>query len=264
MKKLFPLILIIGFISCNNTTTTPDGNPDAPKSISYSIVNTYPHDTSSFTEGLLIYKGELYESAGDPDYAGKSKLIKVDLKTGRSLQSINLDKKYFAEGIAIVNDTVYQLTYKEKVGFMYSLNDFKKIGEFKFAADQGWGMTTDGKSIIATDGSSRLYYYEPGTFRLLKTQDVTEGGNLSYNLNEPEYINGYIYANQWEAPYVLKINPATGEIVAKADLTSMWERIKTMDPKADVPNGIAYDSATKKIYITGKWWPELYEIQLGE
>jgi len=266
MKKLLCSILFFVFIACNNNEPKPGNNPEAPKSISYSIVNTYPHDTSSFTEGLLIYKGELYESAGDPDYVGKSKLMKVDLKTGRSLQSINLDKKYFGEGIAILNDTIYQWTYREKVGFIYSLKEFRKLGEFKFntKSGEGWGLTTDGKQIIGTDGTSQLYYYEPSTFRLLKTQDITEGGNLSYNLNEPEYINGYIYANQWQAPYVLKINPVNGAIVAKADLTSMWERIKAIDPKADVPNGIAYDSSTKKIYITGKWWPELYEIQFGE
>ena len=203
----------------------------------------------------------MYESTGE---YGTSRLIKVDVKTGKALQSIDLDKKYFGEGIAIINDTIYQLTYREDVGFMYSLKDFKKLGEFKFAAKEGWGMTSDGKNIIASDGTSRLYYYEPGTFKLIKTQDVTEGGDLSYNVNELEYINGFIYANQYQAPYVLKINPANGAIVAKADLTSMWNRIKVTDPKADVPNGIAYDSAAKKIYITGKWWPELYEIQFGE
>jgi glutamine cyclotransferase len=262
MKKIFYTILLFHLFACNNNGGKgSDITPAGPKSLSFSIINTYPHDTSSFTEGLLIYKNEMYESTGEK---GKSKLMKVDLKTGKPLKSIDLDKKFFGEGIVIVNDTVYQLTYQEKVGFMYSLNDFKKLGEFKFAAEEGWGMTTDGRQIIATDGSSRLYYYEPGTFRLLKTQDVTEGGSLSYNLNELEYIDGFVYANQYQAPYILKINPATGEIVAKADLTSMWDRIKAIDPEADVPNGIAYDPSTKKIYITGKWWPELYEIQLSQ
>src|SRR5436190_5371329 len=264
MKKSLCIILLFVFIACKNNDPKPSvNNPDAPKSISYSIVNTYPHDTSSFTEGLLIYKGDMYESTGE---YGTSRLIKADVKTGKALQSIDLDKKYFGEGIAIVNDTVYQLTFKEKVCFMYSLKDFKKLGEFNFntKSGEGWGMTTDGKNIIVTDGSSQLYYYEPGTFHLIKTQDVTDGGNLAFNLNEIEYINGYIYANQWQAPYVLKINPANGAIVSNADLTSMWDRIKAIDPKADVPNGIAYDSAAKKIYITGKWWPELYEIQFGE
>jgi glutamine cyclotransferase len=125
-------------------------------------------------------------------------------------------------------------------------------------------LTTDGKQLIASDGSSTLSYYDPSTFKLIKTQDVTEGGSLSYNLNELEYIDGFIYANQYQAPYIFKIDPATGSIVAKADLTSMWDRIKILDPAADVPNGIAYDPATKKIYITGKLWPELYEVQFSQ
>jgi glutamine cyclotransferase len=261
MKKLFYLILFSSLIACNNGGKNPDTTPEGPKSMSYSIINTYPHDTSSFTEGLLIYKGDLYESTGEK---GKSKFMKVDLKTGKPLKSIDLDTNYFGEGIVIFNDTVYQLTYTEKVGFMYSLKDFKKLGEFKFAAEQGWGMTTDGKQIIASDGTSRLYYYEPGTFRLLKTQDVTEAGSLAFNLNELEYINGFIYANQWQGPYILKIDPATGQIVAKADFSNLCDTIKAKDPQADFFNGIAYDAVTKKIYITGKLWPELYEVQFGQ
>jgi len=228
--------------------------------MSDSIIATYPHDTSSYTQGLLFYKGELYEGTGLP---GKSKLMKVDLKTGKALQKIDLDPQYFGEGISIINDTVYQLTWQDKLVFVYSLKDFKKIKEFPLNTE-GWGLTTDGKQLIASDGSSSLYYYDPATFKLLKTQDVTEGGSLSYNLNELEYIDGFIYANQYQAPYIFKIDPATGQIVAKADLTSMWDRIRAIDPAADVPNGIAYDETTKKIYITGKLWPELYEIQFGQ
>jgi glutamine cyclotransferase len=147
---------------------------------------------------------------------------------------------------------------------MYSLKDFKKLGEFKFAADEGWGMTTDGKQIIATDGTSRLYYYAPSTFRLLKTQDITEAGSLAFNLNEIEYIDGYIYANQWQAPYIFKIDPNTGQIVAKADFSNLCDSEKVKDPHADFFNGIAYDAATKKIYVTGKLWSELYEIQFSQ
>jgi glutamine cyclotransferase len=265
MKKLFCIILLTALFSCNGTgEKEPDKNPEGPKTISYSVIKSYPHDTSSYTEGLLIYKNEMYESAGDPDYSGKSRLLKIDITSGKAKQQINLDKKYFGEGIVIINDTVYQLTYKEKIGFMYSLKDFKKIGEFKFAAKEGWGMTTDGKQIIASDGTSQLYYYEPGSFRLIKTQDVTEAGSLSFNLNELEYIDGYIYANQWQAPYILKIDPNTGQIVGKIDFSNLCDNMKAKDPQIDVFNGIAYDTASKKMYITGKYWPELYEIQLGQ
>jgi glutamine cyclotransferase len=146
---------------------------------------------------------------------------------------------------------------------VYSVKDFRKIKEFPLSTD-GWGLTNDGKNLIATDGSSTLYYYDPATFKLLKTQDVTENGSLSYNLNELEYINGFVYANQYQAPYVLKIDPASGSIVAKADLTPVWDRVKAIDPNADVPNGIAFDAATNKTYLTGKWWPELYEVQFAQ
>ena len=147
--------------------------------------------------------------------------------------------------------------------FVYTLKDFKKIKEFPLDTE-GWGITTNGQELIVSDGSSNLYYYNPSTFQLLRTQSITEGGSLSYNLNELEYIDGYIYANQWQAPYILKIDPGSGTIVGKIDLTNVWTRVKAKDPMADVPNGIAYDTATKKIYITGKKWPELYEIELSK
>jgi glutamine cyclotransferase len=265
------IVLISGLVlvaGCKNKDTNGPGvdgpRPEGPKILTWSIGTVYPHDTSFFTEGLLIYKGDMYESAGDPDYTGKSRLMKVDLKTGKVLESINLDKKYFGEGIVILNDTIYQLTYREKVGFMYSLKGFTKLKEFTFAAQEGWGMTTDGKEIIASDGTSNLYYYKPGTFDLLRTQAITEAGTLASDLNELEYIDGYIYANQWQKPYILKIDPSSGTIVAKADLTDIWKRVQSKDAAADVPNGIAYDPATKKIYVTGKKWPELYEIEFSK
>lgn len=250
--------------SCNgNDSNNGGGNatPEPTKSISYSVVATYPHDTSSFTEGLLFYKGELFESTG---LTGKSKLIKTDLKTGKPIKSIDIGDQYFGEGIVIINDTVYMLTYQDEVGFMYDVNNFKKLGEFKFASKEGWGMTTDGKRIITSDGTSNLYYYEPGSFKLLQQQTITEAGSLVPNINELEYIDGFIYANQWQYPYILKISPATGEVVGKIDLSAITETVKAKYPFAEYINGIAYDTSTRKIYITGKWWPELYEIQLGQ
>lgn len=261
MKKLLFIVALAGFTACKNKDKEADKpDPNAPKLMSYSIVATYPHDTSSYTQGLLIYKGEMYEGTGNYGY---SKLKKVDLKTGETQFEIALDKKYFGEGVTILNDTVYQLTWKEKTVFVYTLKDFKKVKEFNVDIE-GWGLTNDGKNVIVSTGSSDLHYYDPSTFKLLKTQTVTEAGSASFNLNELEYIDGYIYANQYQFPYIFKIDPATGQIVAKADLTDMWTRIKAIDHDADVPNGIAYDAATKKMYITGKWWPELYEVQFSQ
>jgi glutaminyl-peptide cyclotransferase len=239
---------------------TPSIAYPAPAVLTYSIQNTYPHDTGSFTQGLIVYKNKLYEGTGEN---GHSRLMEIDLKTGKAARQINLDEKYFGEGITILNDTVYQLTWQNKIVFAYTLKDFKKVKEFSINTE-GWGITNDGKNLIVSDGTSNLYFYEPSTFRHIRTQGVTDAGNLAYNINELEYIDGYVYANQWQLPYIYKIDPSNGQVVAKADLNEIWDRIKRKDPQADVPNGIAYDSATKKIYITGKLWPELYEIQFGQ
>lgn len=271
-KKLIALIfaailiaVAILFILKNkkHPDTPPDNPPpDAPKIISYSILTTYPHDTSSFTQGLIIYNGELYESTGG-ESNNANQVMRVDLKTGKVQKLASIDKKYFGEGITILHDTVYQLTWKNKIVFVYTLKDFKKIKEFPINTE-GWGMTTNGKELIVSDGSSNLYYYDPSSFQLLRTQEVTESGSLSHNLNELEYIDGFIYANQWQYPYILKIDPSSGKIIAKADLNEVWNMVKAKDPQADVPNGIAYDAATKKIYVTGKLWPDLYEIQFSQ
>lgn len=266
MKQFLSIVaLVIFFSACNNSDTNPGTDnspiaPDTPKSVGYSIVKTYPHDTSSFTQGLIFYKGDLYEGTGE---YGRSRLQKVDIANGKIQKQVPLDPKYFGEGITILRDTIYQLTWQEKVVFAYTTGDLKKVKEFKIDT-QGWGITTDGQDLIVSDGSSNLYYYNPATFQLLRTQSITEGGSLSYNLNELEYIDGFIYANQWQAPYILKIDPGSGTIIAKIDLTDVWNRVKAKDPLADVPNGIAYDTASRKIYITGKKWPELYEIQLSK
>jgi glutaminyl-peptide cyclotransferase len=259
---IFTIIISVVLFACNNANDTPAPPPNAPDVMNYSVQKIIPHDTSSFTEGLLIYKGSLYESAGD---YGKSKLMKIDLNSGKVEKQINLDKKYFGEGIVILRDTIYQLTYKEKTIFVYNM-DFKKINELTLTTDngQGWGMTTDGTYLIVDDGSSNLYYYEPSTFKLIKKISVTDSGALGYNLNELEYIDGYIYANQWQLPYILKIDPSNGHVVAKADLTDILNQIKGKDPNAEVLNGIAYDATTKKIYITGKKWPDIYEVQFSK
>ncbi|HVE62154.1 MAG TPA: glutaminyl-peptide cyclotransferase [Chitinophagaceae bacterium] len=247
-------------ISCTNTNTANENNGAQTNipSISYTVIASYPHDTSSFTQGLVFYNGKLLESTGN---YGKSKLLLTDIKTGKALKTLNLDSMYFGEGLVVLNDTVYQLTWKEKVVHVYT-KDLKKIKEFKIKTD-GWGITTDGTHLIVSDGTSNLYYYEPSTFRLLRTQGITENGSPAPNLNELEYINGFIYANQWQYNYILKIDPSSGEIIGKLDLRELGDRAKAKNPNEQWLNGIAYDSASKKIYVTGKYWPELYEISFS-
>lgn len=265
MKTGWLLLLVLIFILIATGCTsndTPSNNPQATAAaqvpvLTHTVVATYPHDTASYTQGLEFYKGQLYESTGNK---GFSKLRHVDLKTGKAVKEIALGQQYFGEGITVLNDTLYQLTWQERVVFVYDPKTLKKIKEFPLNTD-GWGITNDGKNLIVSDGSSNLYFYEPSTFRLLRTQGVTEAGSPAYNLNELEYINGFVYANQYEFNYIFKIDPASGQVVAKMDLSQLAERVKSKYPHVNYLNGIAYDSTTKKGYVTGKWWPELYEIQ---
>ncbi|HVG40444.1 MAG TPA: glutaminyl-peptide cyclotransferase [Chitinophagaceae bacterium] len=264
MKKIFHLALIcssMSLINCtnNNDQPTEENRPTSAPLINYTVAAVYPHDTSSFTQGLAFNNGQLFEGTGN---YGHSKLYQLDLKTGNHLQQLTLDPKFFGEGITILNDTIYQLTWKEKLVLVYSAKDFKKIKEFPLNTE-GWGITNDGKNLIVSDGSSNLYFYDPATFTLLRTQGVTENGAPSVNLNELEYINGFVYANQWQYNYIVKIDPNSGQISGKLDLTELANRVKAKDPNADFLNGIAYDAATKKVYITGKLWPDLYELQFA-
>lgn len=260
-KHFLALIFTFIIVACKNEDNNKSNEENQIPILSYSIINSYPHDSSYFTQGLTFSNGELYEGTGEKD--GKSKLLKVDLKTGNAILKITLGNQFFGEGIAILHDTIYQLTWQNNLVFVYSKKDFKKIKEFPIATE-GWGITTDGKNLIVSDGSGNLYFYEPSTFRLLHTVGILENGNSVFNLNELEFIDGFVYANQWQYPYILKIDPQLGIVVAKYDLTELWNRIRLKDPNADVPNGIAYDETTKKIYITGKRWPELYEVHLSQ
>ena len=275
-KILLPLIvvsLISSFtflvVSCKPkdpvTTIEPpiENQTPPPPVLGHTIIQVYPHDTSFYTQGLTFYKGELYEGTGDPGYVGRSRLMKIDLKTGNALKKISLSDKYFGEGITILRDTLYQLTWQQNVVFVYTLKDFQKINEYRIDTE-GWGITNDGQRLIVSTGSGVLYFYDPSTFRLLSKSSIMEGNNQTFNLNELEYIDGFVYANQYQYPYILKIDPQAARVVAKYDVTDMWKRVQAIDPTVDVPNGIAYDSTTKKIFVTGKYWPEMYEIQLGQ
>lgn len=263
MKKAFGFLLsllIFSFISCNNSDNNSDSNgsqSSVPISTP-SIISTLPHDTADFTEGLEFYDSTLLESTG---LKGTSRLVQYKPSTGEVIKELKLDNKYFGEGITVLNDTLYQLTYQEKVAFVYDVKTFKKIKEIPFEVGEGWGLTNDGKNIIASTGSSNLYYFEPGTLKLLKTVNVTENGSPVPNINELEYVDGYVYANQWEYNYIVKIDPSNGTVVAKLDLSGIVDTVKKEYPGANVLNGIAYNSATKKFYVTGKYWPRLFEIQ---
>ncbi|HZF66143.1 MAG TPA: glutaminyl-peptide cyclotransferase [Chitinophagaceae bacterium] len=252
---------IFTLISCNDAGSSGEDSNNAASvpMISYNISGSYPHDTASFTQGLEFYNGQLLESTGNK---GKSKLQQLNLQTTKPVRHIDLDNQHFGEGITVLRDTVYQLTWQEHVVHVYTAKDFKKVKEFKINTD-GWGLTNDGTNLIATDGSSNLYFYDPSTFKLLRVQSVTENGAPVVNLNELEFVNGFVYANQWQLNYILKIDPNSGQVISKLDLTDLVNRVKARYPQADVLNGIAFNKENQRFYVTGKYWPEIYEIQFA-
>jgi len=263
-------LLLLLFVSCSNNTgssgkeTETAITPAVTPIINYNAVNVYPHDTTSFTEGFLVHHGKVYESTGaDPELPQtKSLLGTVDLKTGKLDKKIELDKKlYFGEGIAFFKTKLYQLTYKTKIGFVYDAKTFKQLSTFTFPSKEGWGMTADSNHLIMSDGTDILTWLDPVTLQPVKTINVTGEKGPVQNVNELEYIKGFIYANVYNSNLIVKIDPATGKLTGKLDLTSLVNMEEKQFSGALQMNGIAYDAATDKIYITGKMWPHIYEIQ---
>jgi glutamine cyclotransferase len=252
--------------SCNNGTSPDipeDPVPLTPR-LNFRVMAFIPHDTSLFTEGLLIHNGKLLESTGSPDDlpSTRSMIGVSDLQTGRYEMKIELDRsRYFGEGIAALNDRLYQLTYKNKTAFVYNASTFRLVDSFTYENTEGWGLTTDGKDLIMSDGSARLSFMDPATGKPLRNLQVTESGVSVQYLNELEYIEGYIYANVWTTNYIVKIDPSDGKVIAKIDLNMLAYDAKTRYPKAEATNGIAYDSVSKNIYVTGKMWPVIYQIR---
>ena len=241
--------------------------PATPKQLTYSFVGTLPHDTTSFTEGLLIHEGKLYESTGSPEDMPSTRSVfgEVDKATGKIDVKAELDRRqYFGEGITFLNGKVYMLTYETKIGFIYDAETFKKVGEFRFPSKEGWGMTTDGTHLIMSDGTSSLTWLEPGTFRTVKTLEVTdERGPVKY-LNELEYIKGSIYANAYTTNTIVKIDPESGKVTGRLDLTKLAQQAEAKYHGSLEMNGIAYDPADDTIYFTGKMWPYIFKISVAD
>ncbi|MDI9320311.1 MAG: glutaminyl-peptide cyclotransferase [Phycisphaerales bacterium] len=263
---VFIFFLLI-LTACREGQQTKSGDINAKKcqpiaSINYQLVNTYSHDTNLFTEGFFIQDGQLYESTGSPDETIKSMIGITDLKTGKFQKKIELDNKiYFGEGVCALEGKLYQMTYKNQQGFVYDLKRFKQIATFAYSNAEGWGMTTDGKNLIMSDGTDVITYWNPTDLKPMKTLKVTGNGVPQNYLNELEFIKGYIYANIWMSNVIVKINPTSGIIVGQVDLSPLVYDAKTKSVNAEVLNGIAYDAATDKIYVTGKFWKNIYEVK---
>jgi glutaminyl-peptide cyclotransferase len=276
IRKLYRLtilgLLILGLCSCHIASITPQkdipeisGQANREEILSqntiplftYKIIKTYPHDVTSYTEGLQILDGYLYEGTGR---YGQSRLLKTELKTGKALQQHELGPRYFGEGITVFQNNIYQLTYKSNVGFIYDKDSFEAKKRFHYLT-QGWGITNDGTQLIMSDGSAALIFLNPETLEVKKYIIVSDDKSEVGFLNELEYANGEIYANVWQTDFIARISPETGKITGWIDLTGI-----NPDPeKLKYPyvlNGIAYDEKSGHLIIAGKCWPELYEIEL--
>jgi glutamine cyclotransferase len=224
---------------------------------SYRIVHTYPHDQQAYTQGLLFKDGHLYESTG---LNGRSSLRMVDLETGRVLQSAPLPAKYFAEGLADWGSTLIQLTWQSHVAFVYDQFSFRQLRTFNYDGE-GWGLTKDGRSLILSDGTATIRFFDPVNFHEVRRVVVRDHGAQVTDLNELEYIHGQIYANVWHTDRIARISPVTGQVLSWIDLTGLLPENQRSDPEA-VLNGIAYDAAHDRLFVTGKLWPTLFEIKI--
>lgn len=225
----------------------------------YEVVNTWPHDREAYTQGLLFSNGYLLESTG---LEGRSSLRSVELHTGKIIEQVIIPQPYFAEGLALLNGKLYQLTWQHGVGFIYDANTFNKLGDFKYSGE-GWGLTTDGQKLILSDGTNRLRFFDPENFKLAKSVAVLDRGKPVTNINELEYVQGEIYANIWHDERIARIEPNTGRVIGWIDLTGLRERSGVTDEEG-VLNGIAYDEPSGRLFVTGKLWPKLFEIRIKE
>ncbi|MES2134398.1 MAG: glutaminyl-peptide cyclotransferase [Bacteroidota bacterium] len=270
LKKIMVFSLAVILAACEQDKPKPvivePPVVEVPKipEIKFTVANQYPHDITSFTEGFYFNDGKLFESTGSPDNVPYAKSVfgSVDMKTGKIDVKAELDKTiYFGEGSVYLNGKIFQLTYKNQTGFIYDGKTYKNIGQFTYTNREGWGLTTDGKSLIMSDGTSYLTFIDPVSFTSTKTLDVAENDRVLEYLNELEYIKGFIYANVWMTNTIVKIDPNTGNVVGKMDLSSLSYESKTRNSTALEMNGIAYDSISGKVLVTGKLWPTMYEIK---
>ncbi len=224
----------------------------------YQVVNTWPHDPHSFTQGLVFHEGVLFESAGQ---YGESSLRKVELQTGRLLQKIDVPRQYFAEGATIFNDKIYQLTWQNNRGFIYRTDTFEQVGTFRYDGE-GWGLTNNEESLILSDGTSQIRFLDPETFAVKRTINVNDRGKSIRELNELEYVKGEIFANVWRTDRIARIDPQTGRILGWIDLSGIISNADRGPDGDAVLNGIAYDEKGDRLFVTGKLWPKLFEIRL--
>lgn len=265
MKIRLIIIHLILFISCKKETKV--NNQDITDELrQFKVVNTFPHDINAFTEGLFMSEGKLFESTGAPENMLNTKSLFgiLNLETGKIDVKAELDRNiYFGEGIAKADDKIFQLTYLNRTGFIYDAKTFEKLDTFKFENNEGWGLTNiDDTTLIMSDGTDVLTFLDVKTLKPIKKIKVSENGNPIYRLNELEYIDGVIYSNVYTENRILKIDANNGKVLKSIDLSSLYFDIKNRFPGAMEMNGIAYNPINKTFYITGKMWPNVFEIEI--
>lgn len=271
MKKIFSILIVLVLLnSCSSDPKKTEVEAITPKTeelaatINYEVIGKLPHDVNSFTQGLLVHNNSIYESTGAPEDEVKLQTVIgiLDTASGKIDIKIDLGRTYFGEGITLLNDRIYQLTYKNQIGFVYDAKTYKQIKRFSYKNLEGWGLTTDGSSLIMSDGTNILTYLDPNTLQPTKTINVTNAGYAEDKINELEYVDGFIYANIWMKNYIAKIDLKTGKVVGVMDCSQLTDEAHRLNPAADVLNGIAYDPITKRMFITGKKFPNVYVLKL--
>lgn len=232
------------------------GGPLGPASYTYEVVNTFPHDPVAYTQGLAFEDGLLYEGTG---LEGRSSLREVELESGKVTRRVDLETKFFGEGISLLDDRIYQVTWKNEVGFIYDRKTFQLLSRFGYKGE-GWGLTNDGRYLILSNGSATLKFLDPKTFGVVRTIHVTEGERAVRELNELEYVDGEIFANVWHVDRIARIDPESGRLKAWIDMSGLLPGGR---PHAEaVLNGIAYDRKSGRLFVTGKDWPKLFEVRI--
>lgn len=264
-KTLFSIAMTLIFAACNSGGRAESQQSDlmtvasTVQNYTYEVVKSYPHDARAFTQGLVFHQGVFYESTG---LNGSSSLRRVEVETGKVLKKIDVPNQFFAEGLALLNGRLYQLTWQTQRGFVYDLDSFDKLREFGYVGE-GWGLTHDAHSLIMSDGSSRIRFIDSETFEVQRMITVQDGRRDITQLNELEYIKGEIYANIWMQDRIARIDPQTGKVNAWIDMSGLLPSAARSDPSA-VLNGIAYDESSDRLFVTGKLWPKLFEIKLKQ
>src|SRR5262245_19630883 len=266
-KSLFPIALSLALAACNGggASNAEAQQPDQMTTSSrvptytYEVVKSYPHDKGAFTQGLVFYQGALYESTG---INGSSSLRRVELETGKVLKKIEVPTQFFAEGLALFNGRLYQLTWQTQRGFVYDLDSFNLLRDFSYTGE-GWGLTHNASSLIMSDGTSRIRFLNPDTSEVQRVIRVQDNGRDITQLNELEYIKGEIYANIWLTDRIARIDPQSGKVASWINLSGLLPNEDNLGSGA-VLNGIAYDEASDRLFVTGKLWPKLFEIKVKQ